>query len=117
MKIFFDSINWREMEYGKVFRVIRKALQMNQSEFAELFGLGIGWATKLETGNNAGFEQFTTVARILIEQHKVSPYYILTGKGPVFIQPEDLPQNAEENTLEARVARLERILAANNLTE
>lgn len=99
------------MDDGDIIRSIRKALQMDQVEFGNLFNKGPSWTTKLERGHNEGFLQFLEVARKMVLEMGVDPLYLLTGKGEMFVDTKDTKKetttNPETDSLLARIAKLE----------
>lgn len=71
------------MDAASTFLEIRRALGLNQSAFADIFGKGQSWTTKIETGRSVGLDEAIHVIRILVKDHNVNPDYILFGQLPI----------------------------------
>lgn len=87
------------MDAASTFLEIRKALGLNQSAFADIFGKGQSWTTKIETGRSVGLDEAIQVIRILVRDYGVNPNYILFGQLPVLSKTPS-PNQTEAITLE-----------------
>lgn len=98
------------MNAAELFLEIRKALGLNQAAFAEIFGKGQSWTTKVETGRNVGLDESLEVFRILVLQHNINPMYLLLGEGPIFGQQQTKAPINESGSLLDRIKHIEDIL-------
>jgi transcriptional regulator with XRE-family HTH domain len=81
---------------------VRKALGLNQSEFAAKIGIGQGSYSHIETGENAFTEQNI---RLICLTFGVNEAWLRTGAGDMFIN-KDLAETPEERELLSIFRRL-----------
>ena len=86
-------------------RAARKALKMNQTEFAKAFGMSQGGYGQIETGVNALSER---VLKLICGTHNISEEYLLHGTGEMFVDhaPEIVERMTEEFSLDEQEKRL-----------
>jgi len=71
-------------------KVVRKALKMNQAEFAERIGLSDSALSRIEIGNNSLTNHnilLVCTPNRLKENHTVNENWLRTGQGEMFIAP------------------------------
>ncbi|MBX3101089.1 MAG: LexA family transcriptional regulator [Bacteroidetes bacterium] len=69
-------------------RQVRRALGLSQQQMGELVGLKQGSYSDMERGKAA---PGLALVRILLEQFRVSPQFILLGEGPMFLNTQLAP--------------------------
>lgn len=73
-------------DMGNRLRALREQLGLNQREFAAKMGMVNTYISALETAyTGPGYYSFYQLAKY----HKISPLYLLHGKGPAFIDQEE----------------------------
>lgn len=80
---------------GVRIRKIRKLLRMNQGEFAEPLDISVPGLSDLENGKYRPGHDFL---RNIAQGYNVNLYYLMFGKGPEFIQVEELFAEAEKKS-------------------
>lgn len=67
-------------------RAARKALGLNQTDFAAAFGMSQGGYARVETGANAMSDR---VLKSACQAHNISEHWLRTGEGEMFVDNTD----------------------------
>ena len=81
-------------DIGTRIRDIRKSLQLNQGEFALPLKISVPGLSDLENGKYRPSHEFLSN---MVTHYNVNLYHIMFGKGPVFLDPERLFDDAKKN--------------------
>lgn len=86
-------------------RAARKALKMNQTDFAKAIGMSQGGYARIENGANPAGER---IIKSVCSIHNISEEYLLHGTGEMFVDhaPEIVERMTEEFSLDEQEKRL-----------
>jgi transcriptional regulator with XRE-family HTH domain len=77
---------------GKRVKEIREKLQLNQEEFAKLFGVSRSFITQVESGNKFLKRKYLSY---LLETYNININYLLAGIGEPFLTKEPISKDNE----------------------
>lgn len=86
-------------------RAARKALKLNQTDFAKAFGMSQGGYAQIENGSTPIKER---IIKTVCSIHNISEEYLLHGTGEMFVDhaPEIVERMTEEFSLDEQEKRL-----------